>query len=106
MLVGDNLTAKVVKTEHNAKYIYLFFSFALCRQALVGENRDKLKRIRQKVRFTPFFLYLCQVVSEFCLFPNCNTKTSEIAELAKSTATFVAQDIQLIKMIVLLNEGI
>ena len=42
-----------------------------------------MKKIPKKSEFFSFFLYLCHISSEFCLFSMRNTKMSENADMAK-----------------------
>ena len=42
----------------------------------------------QRSEFLRFNLYLCHVISEFCLFSFRNTKISENSDIAKSGVTF------------------
>ena len=42
----------------------------------------------KRSEFLRFNLYLCHVISEFCLFSFRNTKISENSDIAKSRVTF------------------
>ena len=42
----------------------------------------------KRSEFLRFNLYLCHVISEFCLFSFRNTKISENSDMAKSGVTF------------------
>ena len=52
-----------------------------------------MKKSVKSSGFLIFYLYLCNVIDEFCIYSICSTKVCEISEMTPSATNTVVMDV-------------